>query len=368
MGLSLFSADSGSKNVVLDRRVTVKIHLWLIKHKFKAWWPFFVQMPTDETFATGRALALQPYREAAADVPKEIVQKLIDLKAPLGSRTLAVPLRMAPELAAFAWEGMLTLALPSSGKERLDGTFQFWRSGVHAKRFDPQLAWESCTVGGVCAPGWSLLVENGWRPGNQVMVDRDVSRFGGQTNLKILHLIGSSIMTSAGVQFQIQRSDYGRKAEELMRTQAIRGEILIRPDSLPLAGVAVVVVQAEPVETLVRFDTDREQAAYLRAFANEVFAAGAQTVIVLPALSSELAQEVLRVLRDALSGRSVPELKQILDALSRVRQAIVQWRLPALEIPDSLKTNEGAFDASEGTAEWLLELALDVCLFSASGH
>lgn len=82
-------------------------------------------------------------------------------------------------------------------------------------------------------------------------------------------------------------------------------------------------MQGEPVPDLTpRLQTDRLQSAKLRTFGGDIFAAGAQVIIVLPTLPPELAETVLEILAAGLAYQPQPDLPMFLKTVDRMRDAI----------------------------------------------
>jgi hypothetical protein len=114
--------------------------------------------------------------------------------------------------------------------------------------------------------------------------------------------------------------------------------------------VFLVVVQAEPAGTLDRTPTEREQMAMLRAFAADVFAVGANAVLLVPPLPAAIAKRAVQRCSELLDGATAPSLDALLSATAALQRAILE---------DWTDTGEGA-----PTDESKVELALDVCLFA----
>jgi hypothetical protein len=359
--------DSQIRSVEPDKSIPMTMQLRQRRLALRWAFPFLIRQSETETSGTGKTPALRPYREAAADVPKEVVEELRRLQEVLRRRRLPVPLQIPPTLVFFPWEAVLTLALPSAAEKEFEEPFQFWRAGeAQPIPSTTQSAWADGEVRVVCSPTWRSLAGKGWRPlPVTVAIHQDLSEVKDSGPLKFLHLVGTPVNTTAGVQFQVMSGRGERRSQEFdikqSRRSPTRGEVVIRPDKLPVDLVSVVVVQAEPVDSFVRYETDREQAAYLRAFATDVLTAGARVVMVLPALPSVLAEAVLTQLAKGLWGRSEPDVQRLLNVVGQVRRTIVEWKAAPVEE----KMGEETADREQGLlAENQIELALDVCLLA----
>jgi hypothetical protein len=139
------------------------------------------------------------------------------------------------------------------------------------------------------------------------------------------------------------------------------GLLVLGEDRLRLGDVPLVVVQAEPAESLDHVDSDREQAAFLRSYAAQLFAAGAQVVLLLPQLTPELAEEALNRLAESLRSPepsapdeprtlTKPDLPRLLEVVRTIQQTIREGKTVAAKGTDVLEESRK-------------ELALEVCLF-----
>ena len=142
--------------------------------------------------------------------------------------------------------------------------------------------------------------------------------------------------------------------------------------------------QEEPVERLRRLDVDRRQTADARAWAVDAFAAGARTVILVPAMPVQIATMVIEAI-----GRSTPisggiaarlpvmqaitrfrdaddhSLWTILRGVSRARERVMRFKPPTLE-DDNTDLRGGLDDAAVTAA--LNELALEITVFTRSKY
>lgn len=245
--------------------------------------------------------------------------------------------------------------------------FQFWRAGdpLPASRTLQPGAGEA-TVGVLSHSRWYALAEDGWEPLRARLTtcdDPDKLEMERPKQLTILHIIGTPVSTKSGWFLRI--GDTYQTSTSIV--QHVRGEDtkqLVRAENLPLSSTALVVIQAEPVETLGRSDTDRELAYDLRSLVADIFSAGARAVIMLPALPSALAPLALNQLATGLRDQAAPELPCILNAVSGVRRTIATWvSLPTTgEYPEGNAALRRTSDSLGPDTLW--ELALDVCVFA----
>ncbi len=251
----------------------------------------------------------------------------------------------------------LGLALGVLGSWRSRGNeLQFYRSGeVRWNEEQRSSTWHSKLLQSACSRKWRLLAEQGWaylgKKGFRVSAAfRDgliqPSTPGGHA---ILHVLGRALASTAGFQMEIadDESLSGTGGRRFLGVEDLR-----RSDSV------LVVVQGEPLtEVSERGPSERESAALLRAFAAELFAAGAEAVLVLPSLHAPLAEKALQVIARKIAGRKPPSLHRLLDAVAATRKIIRNWQLVSPPLA------AGAQDM-ESFRHDQLEAALDVCLFA----
>ena len=314
------------------------------------------------------------YREAAQNFPGKIADALGKLHRAMGLEILSIPLEVEPSLNKFPWEGFLKLALSQKNRDGLE----FWRAWEAKPGFGQDRSqWQSGGLYYLGPQTWSLMLEKGWSSlGPKVGVTDDVlllippavtlmkdyihfkEKITGRGWIKVLHLMGTPLETAAGLRFEIPKTRYDYLSSEAVQDQVIKAD-LIDPDQLGLRQVCLVILQGEPLETLKRFDREREKAALARAYAAALMTAGARAVITLPSLPSALAQKVLMTLARKLRSTRPPEERQLLTALHRVQRMIRDWEPRNLyEKVQTARLTKDEFKANQE------ELALDVCLFA----
>jgi hypothetical protein len=237
-----------------------------------------------------------------------------------------------------------------------------WRSGPPLPEPPFTRSWEKGALAVVGSEASRELAERGWRPaGAEPRIVGDLAELAREGTTRVLHLIGKPTHTSGGVRLRVP----GWRAPVARPGSAARGgdaeDLVLGADRVRLGGVPLVVVQAEPAESLDHAHSDREQAALLRGYAAQLFAAGAQVVLVLPQLTPELAEEALNRLAESLRGPepsagdepstpAKPDLLRLLEAVSAIQQAIREGKTVAARGTDVLEESRR-------------ELALEVCLF-----
>jgi hypothetical protein len=317
----------------------------------------------------GRVEGLEPYRQAMKMMPLEVSDELFRLnqllrKGPAAASKLRVALEVDPALAHYPWEAMLSLA--AAGKDEPLSRIKFWRAGEpftgrNSVKYDKKIfvvvsrIWEMMAV-----RGWSkLTATRGWlRPSRMKIRTGSFPNVAPTEALRVLHLIGTPARLSAGLRLKISEPPAGgaeSRAAQVIQPGGIAAAqyddgVYVGTENLPLERSALVVVQGEPSEFSERQQTQREQTARLRAFAADVFAAGAHRVVLLPSLPAAVAEEVLRQLGKDLRAGDQPILL-FLETIERMGNVI-------------LKGYEAQVADGDPAAETRLELALDICVFT----
>src|SRR5262249_43604703 len=188
-----------------------------------------------------------------------------------------------------------------------------------------QSSWQHGAVLAVCAPSWRLMVEKGWAVlGFPVIPMTNVEAALASTAIKLLHLLGTTIITRADPRFLISATPVGGHEQSVPEEPAaLRRGTLLASNQLPLAHVPVIVLQAEPSRLAPRLHADREQMSLLRWYAAQVFAAGAHAVILLPTLPPALGEAVLQTIARHLASDDLPDVPCLLQALAATRQIII---------------------------------------------
>jgi hypothetical protein len=304
-------------------------------------------------------------REGAPAVDGKNAQRLADLRLRLqglrqrlGGHFVPVRLDVDRNLQAYDWERVL---LQLARDEEIPPHLRFWRTSNVASSLRTYPALRITGSVQVFSAGtWRLMLEEGWAP-LALPTFPDDAYADHRPRSSVRHLVGVPVRTASGVKLRIQagRSGYERSAH-LIRAPGESHEQLIRPERLHVIGVPLVVVQGEPVPALQWLDTDRETTSDLRAFAADLFANGASTVLVLPSLPPALATHVLSTLAAGLSGETPLTRGRMLHIVARMQAALE--RAPAPD--DAADTVMPAADRRETvTRETILELAGAITLF-----
>lgn len=323
----------------------------------------FLKAKQESVSGKGEALVLRPYREAAQDVPLEISNELLKLKDKVRPPfKMFVGLQVDPTLSFYPWEAMLILTMPAENVTDLLPQVHFWRQG------EALAAAEGITYTNkvdLVTTNWGIFASTAWSPLKGKVNVTDVPlRIDKAETRKVLHLIGKAVNASAGLRLKLSDASIDRKLRPQVELNApplsnvatlpVESEMLIGTEDLPLDSTEWVIVQAEPVELTARSQTEREQAASLRAFAADVFAAGARGVLMLPAFPPEMGAAVLQLFTKLLTGR-VSDLIFFFNTIEQMRRIIIGW-------PGGIAT-PGAGGAGDDLDETRLELALDLCVF-----
>lgn len=333
-------------------------------------WPARRQVNLSDTIV---APELEDYQTMARRLQAPaLIKELSDWQTWLGAQALSIPLVIDPALAYLPWEAMLTLALPAAKDSAWRETLQFWRSGgAPVLRVPVESRWQQGAVLAVCAPNWRLMVEKGWsalRP--LVIPTANVETALASTTIKLLHLVGTTIGTGADLRFLVPDRPAGSHEQSAAEEPAaLRRGTLLASNALPLASTPIIVLQAEPARLTRRLHADRQQMSMLRRYAAEAFSAGAQAIILLPALPRDLGEAILQIMAKHLGG-TPPDVPRLLQALTVMRQTIVGWRAPASDAaPDHVDTamlESEAVVHQPDLRDSQMELAMDVCLYARS--
>jgi hypothetical protein len=176
-------------------------------------------------------------------------------------------------------------------------------------------------------------------------VSHEVTRSGqitGSDQTHVLHVVATPVETASGVRLPVSPSGVvAPTPSDSGRGELMRAEDLVNQ----FPEVAICVLQAVPSETEIRTDTDREQAAYLRLFAADLFSFGFRAVITIPPLSAAVASAVVGHIAEALVSLEPVGASALAAAIATARQ----------EVPN----------LSAMRPEATLEAAMDICLFVA---
>jgi hypothetical protein len=260
---------------------------------------------------------------------------------------LYVAFFIEPSLARYAWEAIIAFSGRGLLDRALRRSIQPVRTGEPLPRMPEGFtAWNTASTRIVARHGHSNDV---WTSSGGI----DVRVLQGMPipqlpPLRVLHLIGRARRGTSGPVFSV-----GGLGGDL-------GE-LISIDRLPLSISAIVVVQEEPAERLRRIDIDREQTADARDWAAQVFRAGAQTVIFVPAMPLEVAGRTIGALARKLNRPKAPNVWRLIEAVGTARRAVVRFR-PEPGGQREAALTAGLDDAARKQAQ--LELAMEITLFT----
>jgi hypothetical protein len=284
----------------------------------------------------------EPYRVAAAKIPEHVARHLV-----VYAVDCRIALALDRGLVGYPWEALMSIRSRNWFSWAMGTSLDFVRCGEPLPRQPAGLeAWSSAAVQVVSRYG---LDKEFWPASSGIQVRAQELPSGFTTApLRVLHLIGRTRRGSSGAVFSISSNN---------------GDLdgLVSIDRLPLQNAAVVIVQEEPVERLRRLDVDREQTADGRDWVGQVFHAGAQTAIFIPAMPQKAAEVTIGAIAHELHRPEAPDIWCVLEALRAARRAVMtfgprqagaHWRALAGDLTgDALK-------------EARIELALDITLFA----
>lgn len=338
-------------------------------------WPLSTSRKTKRHDCEGSISGLPPYREAASSMPLEVSDELLRLRrlimnSRLLRRFLALPvaLKVDASLAHYPWEAVLSLA--SAPDEQPDGEddplppFHFLRADetTAGKRSGEDIK----SVYVVASGTWTGMAVNSWpfvAIGPHKAEIKTVPPPAGENVLRagggIVHLVGTPVRVASGLRLRV--SEGAARASRRRAAAPPEGgadspppedEAHVGTENLAPEEATLVVVQAEPLEFSPRLQTQREQTALLRAFAADVFAAGAPAVVVVPALPNPIGTMVVSRLARAISKYATRELTHgmLMRAADDMQMMVLRYLLPETSGQAAL-------------AEAAVELALDICVF-----
>jgi hypothetical protein len=307
-----------------------------------------------------------PYGLRAALVPPSVLEELGELRSGLTKTSLSIPADIGARLAGLPWEAFLALARRSDD-ERHDTIEIYRRADPLPPTSRPDRPVPAGGVHVVASRTWWVMATRGWSDWTPPSLFYSVPEALEQHRPEVLHLIGRPVSSGRHYSLQVAGGDDRLKADLEASVRATGA--IIDGSSLPLDRVSLVVVQAEPFELVKRVDTDRDEAAKLRMFGNEVFRAGAGLVVVVPALPAPLGEEVLRILALHLQQRSWSKVYS--RGWTERATHVVRQRLLDLD-PTILRLLAAVRQIRTTIAGWpkavdpaaFLELSFDVCLYA----
>lgn len=313
-------------------------------------WPPYTWREVNPVEVKSAIAGLAPYRQAAEEMPEHLSNELQRLLELLRSRFAVVELRVDQPLGWVCWEGILSLVLKDITTPR-DVPFRFRRTVPGARTRQP-IRWDAIShvlslIGNLtqeemARQGWERLIPDKRFSYDSVYAEEILFGRPVEVTPHVLHLVGTPVETASGVRLEVSEGrDYAQKPSSVSRGELLRAEELAKQ----FPELALCVLQATPIETEERTDADREQAAYLRLFAAELFVLGVPAVVTIPPLPPSVAAAVLGHLAAALQDRDQQGITALLKAIAAAQTDII--------------------NLSEADAEAKLEAALDLCLYAA---
>ena len=309
---------------------------------------------------------LRAYGRGAAALPAELRDGLRDLAGRVSPESVRVCLDVDPALDRMPWEALLSYPVVTGNPPR-PGALDFWRWGErlpmtgrpnppHPPRRAVVLADSSRRL---FAERTALARELSFPDLSArriIDVNLAVERVGSAAvdPPDVVLVIGRPVRLENSVLLQTTEhvATYGISADDLREAFVNSGPL----EAQVVAGLraCLFVVLGAPAESSSRFDTERRDAALLRAWAADVFRAGTAAVISLPSLPPQLAEAVLKdiaeEIQDGITSRALHA------AVRAARKEIRTWAQPA-------PTDGDPHDGGAAATERQVEQALDVCLF-----
>lgn len=266
----------------------------------------------------------QQVREALRDVYKECCA---------GRKPLEVALQIDPALELWPWEAVLRQVIDheSAPNGQEGSALLFWRTSPLQSSKPPAFWARPGQVIAFASRTWRSLVEDSWKGmGSRIYFAdnrnlfaeyavRDIDREG---RMNVQHRIGIPLRTTSGLHLQVLSDTEKQSSLESITSE--RAGTLLRPEQLSPEDAAIVVIQGEPVDSVGTFGSERERLCDLRAYAAAVFAAGAFSVIMIPAMRELWAVDILRQLADSLRTPTPPNRTELLKVVNDMRDNLAR--------------------------------------------
>ncbi|MCR3750274.1 hypothetical protein [Lentzea californiensis] len=133
---------------------------------------------------------------------------------------------------------------------------------------------------------------------------------------KLVHLIGSTVVTSSGVSLRVRDFDAKRRASS---------ETLVDLDAMMMTPTSLVVLQADPADTATPLGDVRDE--FIR-LATAAVSNGAQYVIVVPPLPDAVVRRVSSEVSKAIRGSAPPTARRALVLFGRIKRLVVKEEQP----------------------------------------
>jgi hypothetical protein len=258
------------------------------------------------TQALVRTPGLRPYAEAARDIPATLASEFVRPSRAQRVGNALIALEVDESLAALPWEAVLRLATSEP--------LRFFRAGPALPGSDRiERAWNGAPFL-VAAKRWSDEIATAWRrfPGFAETLPPEPGP-GQGSDCKLLHIIARPVYAAAE----------GHTVAVDPAEAALSPLMFVSRFRLLREGLPLVIVQDEPAEEPTRFDSDRERTARLRAYAHDLFLAGARSVVMIPSLPPRAALQVVETLaREIAKRRKPPDARTLADLAEAVRAVI----------------------------------------------
>ena len=275
-------------------------------------WPLLRPGKTVVADGVFRGSASAPLAVAAEGVPPQVAGQLAKLADRLRRRHVTVNLDVGYHLSGVPWEAFLGLAVT-----RLGGPLRALR---FARTTRPLTAGPTRQKPGAvrCSSvpsEWLALVHAVW--GVRAVIDE--SEDGPAAPVSVIHLLGTPVQTSAGRRISVAGAGQGA-ALDVPVEAAVRAANLVDPARASHRRPDACRRTAGARLGLAWVKTDRQRSAALRAYAADVFLAGAAAVVFIPSLEPSRVKYVFKPLASA--SRRPMERDQLLRVLVKVRKRI----------------------------------------------
>lgn len=270
-----------------------------------------------------------PYEKLAADLSAQIRQGISAICNETVGREQAMRLRLDQTMAWFPWEAFLQAAVDPEIRYR---TLMI-RELLHARKIEAdqiERNWSQGPIHIYFSRDWRRAAEYIFSPLTQteVIVHHARAKMLNMLRepdmpMRILYLMGTPVATSDGLSFQLG-ADFAPVEQKISTRGGDDNVFYITSQQLPATSIGMVILQPEPRQQQRRSESDREQAAYLRAFAAEISGAGTPLVLALPALAPGQTENLFKSMVEIFAAQSLPGIRRIESMLRMIRTVMME--------------------------------------------
>lgn len=283
----------------------------------------------------------------------------------LGKDSLGIALVTDRRLAQLPWERRL---MPEFCGDTARGEAVAWRH-FQLYRWLPAGAGESRplaradTVLLMTSPRWQAALETAWaetRLQSLPVLDhwfKIEALEPWPDRVRVLHFVGRPVDGPSGIGLKIDANrEFLQQTANTGSAPPWRDDVVVSAGRRGLERIPLLIVQGEPSAVRELNETDRRETQRLRQFCHDTFAGGANAILMIPAVQSELFRTVVARLARQAGAAAQLERDELLELALAVRDVVASWR-PAAAADSAPSEPDGLIAATQR------ELALAVTLF-----